>query len=353
MTRPLVALVATLAVTQTAFGAQGAEAGGVLSQMWERVRAELERASAEREPALEPPRPVTVRWRPRRLASIDLGAAPLALAAADLDGDGRAELVALTAHEVVVLAPQGRAGIGVLGRAALPEEPASLRPRDAVGTLVVVDEEDGAVVLARTSLQAEGAAYALRDGEVVTVRTAPSFPLCAGASAELSPGRNYFDAATAVGHVLALPPAFYAAVCRRRMVDPAGRRLEASAVLDLDDALSVQTVVRCPRRDEACRAREPETWTIPEVGAAFELADVDGDGAPEAIVTAASAPGMSDRVTVYALRDGGEAEELARRTFSGGVIGVVAADLEGDATLKVVVAVRLLGSHRIDLWTLN
>src|SRR5688572_22723010 len=70
--------------------------------VWRRVEAAVERAVVERAP--RPPVPVKVTWRQRRIGALDLGAALLAMTAADLDRDGRAELVALTAREVVVLA---------------------------------------------------------------------------------------------------------------------------------------------------------------------------------------------------------------------------------------------------------
>src|SRR5439155_2110082 len=101
------------------------------------VRARLDAAVQARVP--KPPVPIAVTWKPQRIGSLDLGAPLVALAAADLDGDGKAELYAVTAHDVVAIGAAGR--VRELGRVAFAGEPAVPQPRDTVGAAVVVHGE--------------------------------------------------------------------------------------------------------------------------------------------------------------------------------------------------------------------
>ena len=50
---------------------------------------------------------------------------------------------------------------------------------------------------------------------------------------------------------------------------------------------------------------------------------------------------------------GDEKKGLFRRTFNGGVVGVVVADGDGDGAAEVIAAVRLAGATRVDLWRLD
>src|SRR5262249_37797743 len=95
-------------------------------------------------PAPTPVAPATTA-KPRKLAfrpvgSTDLGAPLLDRAAADLDGDGKAELVALTPDDVAVIV-LGPDGARMMARAALEGPPPVPRPRTPVGALVVADLE--------------------------------------------------------------------------------------------------------------------------------------------------------------------------------------------------------------------
>jgi len=86
---------------------------------------------------------------------------------------------------------------------------------------------------------------------------------------------------------------------------------------------------------------------------AFAIADVDHDGKPEVIASGDGAPGDPDQIAVYSPRGGAPGKPVYRRKFTGGVAGVVAADLDGDGDLEVVAAVRLPGAARVDLWLLD
>src|SRR4051812_12237828 len=82
--------------------------GGILHRIAAEVAVRVDAMIASHGPKLVPPVPVDIKWKPVRLGSFDFGAPLVALAAADLDGDGKAELYAVTSHEVIVIAMAGR-----------------------------------------------------------------------------------------------------------------------------------------------------------------------------------------------------------------------------------------------------
>jgi VCBS repeat protein len=341
-----------------------------LRGIWDAVAARLAAAAAERAQVLRPPRPHKVVWRARRITSLDLGAPLLALAAGDIDGDGRAEILALTERELVALRPSGPRSLAEIARVALPAETAAIQPRDPVGALSLTDASgDGILdVLARTSRTRAGAAYGgLRDA-LVALAPLSGFPVCPGLAPELVEGRNYFDGASVAAASAAalggpLPSRFFAARCRDDLVDPEGRRMRARTVVDTAGVAQVVLQVACRDGDggPACPKagwRSAGEAAIGGAGTAFELADVDADGRPELIVAADGAPGDPDAVAVYTIAPGatsaaGRNKRIFRKGFAGGVAGIAAGDVDGDGDLDAVAAVRLVGSQRVDLWLLN
>lgn len=357
----------------------------LLQRAWTEVAAGLTEASESLIPPPTPPQPVTVRWQARRISSVDLGAPLLALESVDLDSDGRAEIIALTTRELIIVERVSRRKLAVRSRAPLPAVQPAIKPRAPVGTMVVTDTDgDGLLeVFARASSSATGAVYRYRDGALASAELFAGFPLCAQTFAELEPGRNYFVSATrapvqTTQAAPALPPAtdvprvppsapvsavdraftselptpFFNARCSRDLVDPTGRALSAIAVLDTGGALHLWAERACAADDNACQQNPLSTRRLKNHGTAFALADIDRDGHPEVVVTAPSAPGDSDRVTVLSWR-GARVQRLYQRSFSGGIVGLTAGDIDGDNAVELLAAVRLWGSQRVDIWVLN
>jgi len=322
--------------------------------MLDRAAAALEEASLARTPPLRPPTPVAVTWKAKKLGAFDLGAPLIALTSGDLDGDGRAEVIAVTERDVVVLAPQGRRALAEIARAALPDVAASRQPRDAVGAAVVT----GGELRVRASTVGAGARYRLVDGALREAGDrAEPYPLCADRDGALAPGRDYFERAEGDALPAGWPARYLAASCRGDLVDPIGRAMRVDAVLGPGGALAVTATVRCPRTgDGSADCVAERALALTKVGVAFAIADVDRDGRPELITSAASAPGDADKVTVRSLPATGATlakKAVFEKTFTGGVGGLVADDVDGDGDIEVIAAVRLPGAERVDLWLLD
>lgn len=390
-TRPTLCMALTASVLCVAgiAHAQSDTPSDPLDVLWERVIEKLNQASDALEPPLAPPEPVAIRWQARRISSIDLGAPLLALASGDLDGDAKAEILTLTTRELFIVDRQGRRKLTIRARIQIPGPKAPIRPRSPVGSIVVSDTDADGVpdITVRSSAHARSVTFGYRDGALFEKRRVDGFRMCPAVSAELDAGRHEFTSVTLVEptpkpktptngehapsdtvaptatlpgriplHAIAFgadrPPRFLSARCRDDMVDTIGRQLSVIGIVASDRKLHLWSGKRCPRRALACHEHRVSTRKIGGKGVAFELGDVDRDGYPEVIVSAASPPGQPDHLTVLSWRKK-RMRQLFKRTFSGGVVGVTAGDIDGDGILNVFAAVRLLGSHRVDMWVFN
>lgn len=298
------------------------------------VQAGLDDAAAARAPRLVPPVPIKLTWKAVRLGSLDLGAPLLAIAAGDLDADGRGELYAVTSREVIAIGLADRK-VKELGRVAFASERAMPAPRDPVATAVV----DGAELVVAASPWASELRVGWVNQQLVAQPGGAGFLVCPGERVQLVPGRNHFGD-------LAAP--LYAVRCRTDLVDRAGHPLRVRGTVT-GTSLEIG-VDRCAPGGGACQPIAKHAYK--NYGVTFELADVDRDGTPEVIVTGAGAPGDPDAVKVITL-GGDEKKGLFRRQFNGGVAGISVLDGDGDGAPEVMAAVRLVGATRIDLWRLD
>jgi hypothetical protein len=300
------------------------------------VRAKLDAAIVARPPKLVPPQKVAIKWKLAKLGSLDLGAPLVALTGADLDGDGKGELYALTARDVIAIGVRGKkleelGRVGFIGAAAMP------MPRDVVGTATV--EAPGGALVASVSSFAKAMRVSWKGKALVAAPGDAGFLLCPGEVAQLAPGRNYFGDATA-GH--------YGARCRGGLVEPDGHPIRVRAQLTLGSRLEVQ-VERCVAANLGCKPAAKHEYA--SAGAAFDIADVNRDGVPELIFTGAGAPGDPDLIKVVSLGDDDKKKAKLRKSFTaGGVAGVAVSDVDGNGVADVVAAVRIVGASRVDLW---
>lgn len=280
------------------------------------TRARIDAAIAARPPVLTPPKKIAVKWRLTKVASVDLGAPLLALTGGSLLAGGHGELYAVTPREVIALGLHGKKLVE-LGRVALSGERAIPTPRDLVASAIV----NGETLVVHVSSFATSMSIAWVDKALVAsptaaAPTATGFELCPGVTMTLTSGRNYFGD-------------LYNARCAT-LVDVEGRALRVRGDVSVANKLTVTSGA--------------QTFEYKDAGVAIELADVDHDGTPEVIYSAAAAPGDADTLRVLSLGDDEKKPKLKKAFTAGGIAGI--ATLDGE----VFVAVRLVGSSRVDLW---
>lgn len=272
----------------------------------------------------------------------------LALAVADLDRDGRAELVLVRADSIEVLRAR-RGGRGVrlerLGRVALPP-PAPL-PVGVRRVFATATADDGAV-LVRLSNGA-GPLRVRYDGAisvdpVVDPCESPGHPL-PDVCAVPVPGRDYFASVVAPLRGGAPPPRAPTSFYVRR----------AAPIRQPDGSAPRVEAVVTPRGRLAVRTGSREAG-VPGFGAALGLADIDLDGQVELIASAATLEGRGDKLTVLRVRpsDGVLLRLWESEPLSGSVFVADGGDLDGDGRAELLaIEEPANGQGRASLWVLR
>ncbi len=311
---------------------------GVLHDLAAEVSARLDALRAARAVKVVPPVKVAVTWKPQRLTPVfELGAPLLALGAADLDGDGNAELYAVTTREVIAFAIADR-HVKELGRVPFQGELAMPAPRDPIGAVVALGNQvnQGKFLIASSSAFTRTLEVRWQAKQLVGTAGAPGFEQCAGERVQLAFARNYVgDDKTGS----------YAVRCGE-IVDAHGDRTPVRAVLGLTGKLEVTR--ECPIGIKCERA---PVLAFAKVGTAFAIADLDRDGTAELIYASANAPGDADEIRVVALGADAQKPVWKKAFTAGGVAGLAVGDFDGAPV--VIAAVRLIGSTRVDLWRMN
>jgi hypothetical protein len=301
------------------------------------ARAKIDAAIVARPPTLKPPKQVAVHWKLAKLGSLDLGSPLVTLAGADLDGDGKGELYAVTAKDVIAIGLRGKK-LEELGRVAFTGDAALPMPRDVVATATV----DGGALVASVSTFARSLRVVWKGKALAATAGEPGFLLCPGELAQLAPGRNYFGDATTGS---------YGARCRAGLVEPDGHAIRVRAQLTLGNHVEIG-VERCVAANLGCQAAGKHDY--PAAGIAFDVTDIDRDGRPELIYTGAGAPGDPDLLKVVTLGEDERKHAKLRRSFTaGGIAGIAVSDLSGDGVDDVIAAVRIVGATRVDLWRIE
>ncbi|MDC0709325.1 VCBS repeat-containing protein [Stigmatella sp. ncwal1] len=266
--------------------------------------------------------PMTVLSGPRQVrlmgaALVQLDQPPAALAAGDLDGDGRDEVAVLTHRAVSVYASDGR----LLARRDIEGIPLSATPpREPFGVVAVLPQPPRLAAWSAHFAHGEVLLFDRAKGTLRPIGALDTAPLGAHERASFTPGRTTFAPEVRLdeGQMLPVPAPF------------------VSASLASPQLLFVHA--------DGSGSLYPRATTPPirmqGLGAGSALGDVDGDGRPELLTTSPQLFPNPDTLRVHALLgdDPMAHSPLWQSTLPvGRALQVVTADLDLDHRREVLV----------------
>ena len=263
-------------------------------------------------PAPQQKRPL--RWLGAVFAKLETPLA--ALAAGDLDGDGRDEVAALTAQEVVVFGADGR----VLARRELEGTAATATTREPFGALAVLAGPPRLAAWSTRYARGEVLVLDKAKGTLRPTGTLEAAPLGTSERGAFVPGQTVFapEVKLADGRSHTVPAPFGAAsFAASRMV-----------FVHADGTASLYA------RPSSAPAR------LSGLGVGSALGDLDGDGTPELLTTSPQLQPSPDVLRVLSLAP--EAPMAHEPLWQGALpagraLNVVTADLDGDKRREVIV----------------
>lgn len=253
-----------------------------------------------------------------------LTAFPAALAFGDLDGDGKGEIVVLQDDGLVVLDTDGRVKL----RTDLREVPTAVSPsREPFGALAVLSSP--ARVQLASSRKARPALLTLRSTRLDGVVNDAQVPLD-GVGVRPAAGLNLFEKQITVG----------------------GRALELPAPFTATSSRAGTTLVVYPDGTAQLFDAAVPATRFSGAGAASALADLDGDGKPELLLSSTRFSCDGDELKVLSL---GAALALQARSASapeatslwqgttprGRALTALGADLDADHTEELLIGIWL------------
>lgn len=331
------------------------DGAGWVSRFLAAVDAALETASTARRLPYKEATPRRIAFSPRRIGTVAAGADILDVATIARRGLP-AWLAVLTLEEVIVL-ERGPRGFAERQRWRLPELRAAVVSRDPVGIIVTTDlDEDGIdELVVRTSSAASAAVVHLDRNEIEVLPATTMMQVCARVRLPLVSGRNVFDGAQVQwadsADRMLLAPWLAQLRCARGLSSPEGVPYRAIAAVDHKGEATIAVRRRCELMAGPCEAGMFQA-KVEGVGYAFAVADPDGDGMVDFIGSSNTPRGEADRLQVVAISETGNRLRF-ERAFHGGIVGIAVGQFVATGFPEVVVAVRLAGSTRLDLWGLE
>ncbi|ATB41559.1 FG-GAP repeat protein [Cystobacter fuscus] len=266
------------------------------------------------------PPPATGTPRPLRFVGASfahLSTPPAALAAGDLDGDGRDEIVVLTERAVQVFAADGRL---VAERSLEVLPPSTAATREPFGSVAVLSGPPR--IAAFSTRFAHGTVLALEQGTLRFVSRLEAVPLGPEARGAFVPGQTAFAPEVRLG--------------------PGEQRLEhVPARFTSFSSFGSQVLLVHPDGSGSFYAQPSAApVSLSGLGAGTMLGDVDGDGVPELLTTSPELQPTPDVLRVFPTKGG---LSLSREPLwqgplpAGRALLGVTANLDGDSFREVLV----------------